>query len=995
MTFEEYQQDGRTRYLALVDAIQNILQHMLIQHGLMAHTITGRAKEVGSLAKKLKNRGIDPADAIDERLKDLAGCRVVFLTNSQVEAFNHTGALHENFEVLDVNVHHPVPGTDTETKLFDSTNYLVCLKPERLALPEYRAFAGLRAEIQIQTLLNHAWAEMGHDTIYKEPNLKHLGAARMADIGERMNRVMQAHLVPAGHDFDKIASDFRRLVQADGAVDAVTATIVAPQDNNALEDALETYADLVLPHYDDPAAHFLEMFEALITAVERSRDFPVVPIETSFGALPGNTSIQVARRVKDLISAYRHCDAERTFQALICLYMGAWSEEERHLWIELGEKLTKHDLAIWERFGAAAQQVVLDGVASLTADETQASRPLLVAMLKEVLSPDLGGTSWKSDAVIFHQGVVPASDHVRDLRTSVIDWLEKWLDESTQDKDRLKILCGLREACAAPAYGNFDAGLAKILLDDTSRVCSIMTARAAAWGLELRRWCEVDALHTHYRYHVLRPDLAEMPDLVAAQKAAVDALLSLRDLLNADAEFFLYKTLIGHDTVRPAAWDGDHFDYQATDAWRAERYAVIVEEITPPAVADWMTTLYRFIEAVGSDGGHLTPLRNCMHKLAREKPDVAILMLDGIEATGTAFLAQLLVGLDEAGRNDAVDRHFDAWLETGAQLPGIGDYLRLRAAPDPERLAAYVARAVADEDEQSIIAGATTAAVWYDREADQLLIERGLMPTVDFFTARTKPSWIKQFWTPGNAKIVQALSAGEAERFLASFVSIEGVGHRDVRLLAAIAPNFPDQVIDFFGTRIRHGRQTNRRRFDAVPFDAHDLPEVLSPHVDLLIPAIRDWHAENSDWHEYCGGRLFRHAFPELSAAVSEKLIEIAREGSNTDLEFILKTLTTYEGDEGIYPVCMEVVDRLEPGANLLENVSRVLGATGVLTGEFGHVQAYAERKQRIDRWKDDPRPRVKAYAVSRSRELEQSMAWEQRRASQGVAQRKRAFGEE
>ena len=91
----------------------------------------------------------------------------------------------------------------------------------------------------------------------------------------------------------------------------------------------------------------------------------------------------------------------------------------------------------------------------------------------------------------------------------------------------------------------------------------------------------------------------------------------------------------------------------------------------------------------------------------------------------------------------------------------------------------------------------------------------------------------------------------------------------------------------------------------------------------------------------------------------------------------------------------MEVVDRLEPGANLLENVSRVLGATGVLTGEFGHVQAYAERKQRIDRWKDDPRPRVKAYAVSRSRELEQSMAWEQRRASQGVAQRKRAFGEE
>ncbi len=58
-----------------------------------------------------------------DEIKDLAGCRVVFLTNSQVERFNNTGALHENFEVVSLNVHHPVPGTDTETRLFDSTNF--------------------------------------------------------------------------------------------------------------------------------------------------------------------------------------------------------------------------------------------------------------------------------------------------------------------------------------------------------------------------------------------------------------------------------------------------------------------------------------------------------------------------------------------------------------------------------------------------------------------------------------------------------------------------------------------------------------------------------------------------------------------------------------------------------------------------------------------------------------------------------------------------------
>lgn len=273
MTFEEYQLAGRARYLALVDVIQNILRQALGQHDLVAHTITGRAKEIASLLKKLGDRKI-PLDREMDEIKDLAGCRIVFLTNSQVERFNNTGALHENFEVLNVNVHHPVPGTNTETKLFDSTNYLVRLKPDRLVLPEYRQFQGLRAEVQIQTLLNHAWAEMGHDTIYKEPKPTHLGAARMTQIGERMNRVMQDHLIPAGHDFDKIARDFRRLMEANEAAEPTLAMIESADNNKDLEDALETYTDLVLPHFDKPEEEFSRRLDALVDAAERSRGFP-------------------------------------------------------------------------------------------------------------------------------------------------------------------------------------------------------------------------------------------------------------------------------------------------------------------------------------------------------------------------------------------------------------------------------------------------------------------------------------------------------------------------------------------------------------------------------------------------------------------------------------------------------------------------------------------------------------------------------------------------
>lgn len=994
MTFEEYQQTGRVHYRAFVDVIQNILRQALQQHGLTAYAVTGRAKELASLRKKLEDRGIRLDKPMDE-IKDLAGCRIVFLTNSQVDAFNNTGALHENFEVLNVNVHHPVPGTDTETKLYDSTNYLVRLKPERLALAEYREFEGFSAEIQIQTLLNHAWAEMGHDTIYKEPKLTHLGKARMTAIGERMNKVMQDHLIPAGHDFDKIARDFRQLLKADGAAQMTLDVIHHADNNNDLEDALETYTDLVLPHFDEPAAEFSKLLEALIGAVERSRNYAVVPIETHFGAYPGKSSIDVARRAADLIRSYRYWEMNRTFHALLRLYLGAPDEEERRLWIEAGEKLADHNLNVWKRYGPAAQQVILDELKRLEPEDITACRPLLVAMLAKVLSADLEGTTWRSDTVTIHQGAVRASDELRRLREESIGWLEQWLDAVTSDAERLTILRALGQADAVPMRSGDDEKLMLMLLEDGAHVARLVLARAPEWGLELRRSREVDALHTHYRFHVLRPDLAEKPELLAAQKELVDALLGLRDLLAADEDFMLYKTLIGHDSVRPGAWEGDHFDYEATDAWRRGRYPAIIANVTAETVPECKARIDTYVDAVGNDGGHFTPMREFLRLLAEQKPELALLMLEEVSAQRAAFLSGMLAGLERAGRKDEVVALVDQWIAAGQFLPALGDYLQHKPEPNLEQLRAYVAKAIEGDEQTSVVSAATIAAVWYQRGPDPVLIDTVLMPVVQFASNHQIPHWIGHFFTPGDAPLLQALSEQQSSDLLQSFVGIAEVDYRAVRLLAAVGRRHPQLVIDFFSTRLRRERGESGERFEAVPFHPHDLAQVLSPHADLLLPAVRQWFEYEPRFHEYRGGRLLKHVFPELTEDVAAKLIDLARQGDEGDLKFVLKTLSPYEGAEQIYPVCMEVVDRLEPGDKLLNKVSIVLGETGVLSGEFGHVEAHALRRELIERYRDDPRPRVQAYARDRARELTQYMAWEQRRAAREVAQRRRDWNEE
>jgi ppGpp synthetase/RelA/SpoT-type nucleotidyltranferase len=992
MTFEEYQLAGRARYLALVDVIQNILRQALDQHDLVAHAITGRAKELASLRKKLSYREI-PLDREMDEIKDLAGCRIVFLTNSQVERFNNTGALHENFEVLNVNVHHPVPGTDTETKLFDSTNYLVRLKPDRLALPEYRQFDGLRAEIQIQTLLNHAWAEMGHDTIYKEPKLTHLGAARMTEIGERMNKVMQDHLIPAGHDFDKIARDFRRLMEANEAAKPTLAAIERADNNNDLEDALEAYTDLVLPHFEKPEEEFSERLHALIDAAERSRGYAAVPIATEFGDYPGKASIDVARRVTQLIRSYRYFEPDRTFRTIVRLYIGARDDDERKLWIETGDKLAEHNLAVWKKYGPAAQHVILAELETLSREERAGARPLLISMLAHVLSAELGGTTWRSDSVMIHQGAVRPSDDLRRLRGQAIDWLGRWLDEAGSDAERLSILQALDKADSMPMQGGGELFLT--LLEDGARVARFILERAPAWGLELRRGREVDALHTHYRYHVLRPDLAEKPELVVAQKALIDALTGLRDLLAADADFVRYKTLIGHDSVRPDAWDGDHWDYEATDAWRQEQYPLLVDEVTTETIPEWQARIDTYVDAVRSDGGHFMPMRAFLGLLAEQKPDVALLMMDEVSNQRANFLAAMLAGLERAGRLDEVLARVDGWLSDGRHLFAIGDYLHHKLNADIERLRAYVTKAIERDEQVSVVHAATIAAIWYQRAADLTLIEEVLLPAIQYVRDQRLPHWIGHFHIGGNGAILQALSEPQAAELLQSFVEIPDVDYRAVRLLVAVSRQHPHLVVDFFGARLRRKRDEAGGRFDPVPFGAHDLAEALSPHVNLLLPAVRQWYEEDSSFHEFRGGRLLKHAFPELTDEVEARLSDLARQGDERDFRFILKTLSAYEGAEQLYPVLMEVVDRLEPGDKLLSRVSNVLGETGVVSGEFGFVEVHALRKGLIERYQDDPRPKVQAYARDRARDLAQHMAWEQRRAAHEVARRRREWDEE
>lgn len=989
MTFDEYRLRDRAKYVALVDAIKQVIAASVKAHAMVPHAITGRAKDPASLQKKLEDRKIDLNSAIDEQLKDLAGARVVFLTNRQVQAFLGSGIIHANFDVVSVNVHHAVPGTESETRLFSSTNYFVGLKPDRLALPEYELFSGLKAEIQVQTLLNHAWAEMNHDTFYKAPEFRHVDPILFEKTKQRMDEVMRKHLLPAGHDFDKVARDIAMLTKAEDAFEPAVATIRASGSNDEIATAIETLDEIVMPRLAGRRERFLELLPDLLDAAARTRGTPATKIDTALGHYDGETGEGVARKLASLLHHHRYCEPERYMAVLLVLFGSAADDGERGLWLEQGRRFAEHDLDVWRTHGPAVQRIVVDAIAELDRAGMTQVQALIVGMLEKVLSSEVGGTSRGAEmnTILIHQGAVAPSDALRQVRTDAISIIERMLSDAADDAERTRLLEATRQASQPPFHGGSPA-LRTIVMDDAARVASIERALAPTCGLEVRRDMEAKALHIHYAYSAVPPTMTGDENLVAAQQKVVGQLLGLRDDLNADEDYVLYKTLIGYDSVRPQAWVTDPFDFQATDAWRKTVWPAILARVDAEGAAAWIRRIHRYLsEPLGT--GSSVPLSNFSQHLAQVRPEVALHLLAEMDDTLSGILLALLTGLDAVGRTDDIRRLADAWISEGRHLDTIASWLGTQNTPDAARLATIVARARAVDDRHALLAAANAAARLWDKVPDLQLVDDAFMPTVAHFTTIGQTNWIRHAWDIRQGGLVSALNEDQSRSLLASFVQASEIDFDGDQILATVADKRPALVIDFLDERVRRDRDADSGRFDAIPFRSHDLPKALARHTALLLATSRRWYDLYPALHRFRGGRIIANVYPKL-AGVAAPLAALVAVGDRDDLAFVLATLQSYDGIEEIYPICMDVVDRIEAGDDLLRRVSDVLGETGVISGEFGHVELEGEQRGRLGSYLDDPRPKVRAFVEEARRHAEHSMAWEQRRAEQDVEQMRR-----
>lgn len=157
----EYYQDYDI-YKKLENDVREIITTLLDVNKIKISNMTLRIKSEEALKNKVISKS--KYEHLDE-ITDILGCRIVTLFESDVDRiFNLLEDTFEIVEVVDKRKKHRVNRIEFG---YTSLHVIVKFTDSRCELVEYQKYRNILFEIQIRTVLQHAWAEVEHGLGYK------------------------------------------------------------------------------------------------------------------------------------------------------------------------------------------------------------------------------------------------------------------------------------------------------------------------------------------------------------------------------------------------------------------------------------------------------------------------------------------------------------------------------------------------------------------------------------------------------------------------------------------------------------------------------------------------------------------------------------------------------------------------------------------------------------------------------------------------------------
>jgi ppGpp synthetase/RelA/SpoT-type nucleotidyltranferase len=986
---EEYARKEQL-YREFASLVKNILEVFLVSNGFKFQ-IFHRAKDENRLAVKIdqKRREGKEYKRLDD-IEDLAGVRVVFYLESDKKDFLRS--FLSEFEGCIVSHEEKY-----DPKGYRGAHIIFRLDKERSKLVEYRKYTGFKCEIQVSTILFHAWSEVEHDIIYKpqgeEKLLRTLG---LDDLEESFQRLMVNHIQAATFQLDYLNKKYKAITKAGKILSSdFLVDIASSRSNDEIYQILEVIKDF---YYRKP-----EETLAIVNAIVSKQALPPIVIHR-FGdqEIHGRSHKDLVLKSIELLSNIRYFKPDEVLE-LVARLSHEVDKEISGKALEVVREFAKYDYNVLtkSRIGYGAQRKILDFMLGWSMEERIQHLDFIEVAAKELLNSTVEGSELTAeDTFTIHFGAVTPNNFLKKIRRETLDLIYGLYQTAAAPKMLLRLVHVLEEVTRTPSNVEYGDDLIEMIKEDLG-----------------------------YLIHIYRNMVFEDDGKIIKNLAVVEAVEQKLHWINKTDKF---RTQNSEELRREILQDefyqlfrllvGDPITYREEEGWdtaeqkRAEEIDKLIDSIEEARLEEWSDKLNRIAaQHALVDDWQFNTFRFFLQKLTQVKPRLADKILNEAFASSLPlkyFAVSFLSGFRIGAQFELWDKYTDKITEAqDNQL--ISSVLLSLILPEGTNLEKsireydldLVGNIVKRREPFSFLEGQDDRALHhalinvlsrnYKRDPERIepLIGEEIKSNpglLDVFFIElpllTMRGWIH----------IQELQSATIEFLKEAMVELPNIDWHVQGLLLAIGRRDGLRaVLDVFLKRIQKDvkekekrRQLGDDRYESIPYHFNpDLRDFIAQHPEYkeiasewVVGMTTDWSIYN--WH--VGEFLQR-----IGKGFEGILMVLIEKGDDDSLMKAARAMHSLEGVD--FDLCIEIVRRTD-NERILSQIAANMYATGVVSGEYGIAVAHEGKAKALEKYKDDESERVLKFTAQMIKSFQESARKERQRADEEREMRKIEF---
>jgi len=641
-----------------------------------------------------------------------------------------------------------------------------------------------------------------------------------------------------------------------------------------------------------------------------------------------------------------------------------------------------YNFELYEKLGLQPQQDILKIIQELTPDEQHRLLPSLVTLCTAILSPNIEGASSTYQAITLHSAAHPVTPELKTVRQDAIEILKKLYTRATTLDEKKSVLGGLNAASQYPKMGGSSPELLALLQDNGRDVLGFLE-QIVSTERELFFIQEIEH-STYWKYYRGHRDTKAAACRVKAR-------------LDKNEEYQVFKVLIGFNGIFHA-WCGDD-DAEDTADKRVERakqrrdarLQALLNDVHPETYPVWQRRILEWVNIKSRDLATFPYFVNFLQKTAEKNPTFVLQLLREHDAALQKFIAPLLLGLLQSTEKQAALAVRDTWLNEKKHLWALTKVCEHAPDFDIAFFKKLVHTAMAQDDTSVLSDAVSVIAAKVDTGGDTL-VNTLFADIIRKLTECASAAWVYEFWFRAERQKISAImTENTIDTVLQNCVYLPRIDYHAEYTLQDIAARFPLKIVDLFRARLESGKTGD---YEAVPYNLSEIPSVLEDAASDVTKTIRQWYNHKNATLKHESGRVLKILYPSFPDTLQTALLNLIEHGDDQDYLFVMDVLRNYDGDIKIQDVCAALINALPIDSDYLNRIEYILYRTGVVSGEYGFVDAYKAKIAEIEPWLNNESPKIRSFTQSYIQTLENEIESETERANKDIEIRKYRFGD-